>query len=1104
MDTNFINKGMKNIQQYLLLVLLPLALLCSITTSAQDAAEVPKLIIRGKVTDKKDNAAIAHVSITEVDADGRVVRGVNSDIDGNYALKITNPKDKISFSYIGYKTVLEEIKGRTTINIKLESSNSDLNEVVVVSGPKTNNGNLNISDRDITTASAKVNAKDLEELGSVSIDQALQGRMSGVDITASSGDPGAPLSIKIRGTSSINAGTNPLIVVDGLPYETTIPSDFNFGTADDQGYAQLLNIAPSDIKEIVVLKDAAATAMWGARGASGVLLITTKRGGVGKPVLSYTAREILSKQPRSIPMLNGDQYSNLIPEAFMNRNGVPLNTLTVKEFAYDKSDPYNYYNYSQNTDWLAAITRIGYTHDHNISMTGGGEKAKYFASLGYLNQTGTTIGTSLSRITTRINLDYMVSDRIKFSTDFSYTYSNNPKSYYPGSAAQELRNVALNKMPNMSIYEFNEQGVQTPNYFSPAQNIQGQYPGTYNPVAFANAASNRVISNRITPTFRVQYDIIPKVLIATADVRFDVNNTKNNSFLPQIATGRPTTETVVNRAYDGDVDVFNVQTKTNLLFTPSMPKNHTLTSVLSIQTYDNKTLSNQALTSNTASSLLQDPSAPSRTINQELNASAGYTQTRTVGALINAQYGYKGRYIVNVGLRGDGNSRFGPGNRYGLFPSVSTRWRLSDEKFFKKITTFFDELSVRGSYGLSGNAPRYDYSFYNQYGNFGWTYQGQSGVFPSSMELSNLKYEVINGKNLGFNMTFFKKKVNVDVEIYRNTTNDLLFYGLKVPTFNGFTSVDINGGTLDNQGWEVNVLASVVKKPTWTLDFSFNISHNENVIREISPFFANRNGDVTTNGSYLTLLQVNNPFGSIYGYRYKGVYKDAAATIATDANGKPIIGPNGQAVYMRFNYPKTDYLFQPGDAMYEDINHDGSIDYKDVVYLGNSNPKLVGGFGPTLSFKKNWKIAAFFNFRTGYDVVNGTKITTTNMFGFNNQSTAVLRRWRKPGDVTDIPRALYNSGYNWLGSDRYVEDASFLRFRSISVRYNVTGDLLKRLKIKNLSTYLTAENLMTFTRYTGQDPEVAPRGISGPFTVVTDNSTTPPVFTLTFGVTASF
>ena len=1094
-------KGMKNLFKHLQLAFLALTTLFCISANAQDAPA--KLIVRGTVTDKKDNSPVAHVSITEMDADGRTIRGVSSDIDGNFALKINNSRDKISFAYIGFITQTIEIKGRTTINVKLESSSTEMGEVIVVSGPKTNNGNLNVADRDLTTASAKVNAKDLEELGSATIDQALQGRMSGVDISASSGDPGAPISIKIRGTSSINASTNPLIVVDGLPLETTIPSDFNFGTADDQGYAQLLNIAPSDIKEIVVLKDAAATAMWGAKGASGVLLITTKRGGIGKPVLTYTAREIISKQPRVIPLLNGDQYSNLIPEEFMNRNGVPLNTLTIKEFAYDKNDPYYYNNYSQNTDWLGAITRLGLTHDHNLSMTGGGEKARYFASLGYYYQTGTTIGTSLTRINTRVNLDYVVSERIKFRTDFAYTYTDNPKSYYPGSASNELRNVAINKMPNMSIYEYNEQGVLTGNYFSPASNIQGQYPSTYNPVAMANTAKNRTIGNRITPTFNVQYDIIPKTLVATADIRFDVNNTKNNTFLPQIATGRPTTETVVNRAYDGDVDAFNVQTKTNLLFTPRLPKNHTLSSVLSIQTYDNKSLSNQAMTSNTASSLLQDASTPARTTNTELGVSAGYSQTRTLGALINAQYGFKGKYIVNVGLRGDATSRLSPSNRFKLFPSISTRWRVSGESFMKKLT-FINDLSLRASYGLSGNSPKYDYSFYSSYSNFGWTYQGQSGVYPSSVELSNLRYEVINGKNLGLNLIVLKNKVNIDVEVYKNTTRDLLFYGLKIPTFNGYSSVDMNGGTLDNQGWEFSILASVVKKPTWTLDFNFNVSHNENVLRSVSPFITTRSGDVTTNGSYLALLQLNNPYGSIYGYRYKGVYEDADATIATDANGKKIIGPNGQAVYMRFNYPKTDYLFQAGDAKYDDINHDGSIDYKDVVYLGNSNPAYTGGFGPTVSYKKNWKFSAFFNFRSNYKVVNGTKITTTNMYGFNNQSIAVLRRWRKPGDKTDIPRALYASGYNWLGSDRYVEDASFIRFRSITVRYNLTGEILKRLKMRNISAYLTAENLITFTNYTGQDPEVAPRGISGPFTVVTDNSTTPPVFTLTFGVTASF
>jgi len=1093
---------MKHIFSGLLYSILFSPLLFSVHAFAQDAT----LIIRGKIVDKKDKSPVQHVSVAEVDADGRIVRGVTTDIDGNFALKITDPKNKVSFSYIGYKTITENIKGRSTININLEQAGGNLGEVIIISGKKTDNGNLAIADRNLTIAASKINAKDLEEMSSASIDQALQGRLSGVDITASSGDPGAGMSIRIRGTSSINAGTNPLIVVDGMPYETSIPSDFNFGTADDQGYAQLLNIAPSDIKEIVVLKDAAATAMWGSRAANGVLIITTKRGVIGRPVLTYTVRGVVSFQPKPIPLLNGKQYSNLIPEEVMNRTGTPLNTLTVKEFAYDPNDPYYYYNYGQNTDWLAAVTQTGFVQDHNLSMTGGGEKARYFASVGYFNQQGTTIGTGLTRINTRINLDYIVSERIKFRTDIAYTYTSNPRGYSPDpkKSEYEIRNVALNKMPNMSIYEYNEQGIMTPNYFSPASNIQGQYPVTYNPVAMAKTAMNKIIGNRVTPHFNLQYDIIPHVLIATGDVQFDINNNKNNTFLPQIATGRPTTETVVNRAYDGDVDVFNVQTKTNLVFTPTMPANHSLTSLLSVQTYDNKSVSNQALTSNTASSLLQDPSAPSRTQNPELNVGAGYAQTRTVGALINAQYGYKERYILNVGLRGDGNSKFGPASRYGLFPSVSARWRISDESFLKSAK-FINDLSVRVSYGQAGNPPKDDYTFYNQYSSFGWSYGGLAAVYPSSMELSHLKWEVIHGQNLGLNLIMFHNKVNIDLEVYRNRTKDLLFKDLKIPTFNGYSAVNfMNVGTLDNQGWELNILTSPLRTDNWAVDFNFNISHNENIIREISPYYANKDGDATTNGSYLTFLQINNPFGSIYGYKFKGVYKDKDATLATDGVGKPIIDANGQGIYMRFNYPATDYLFQPGDAKYEDINHDGNIDYKDVVYLGNSNPKLTGGFGPTITYKGRLKLSGFFNFRTSYVVVNGTKISTTNMYGFNNQSTAVLRRWRNPGDVTDIPRAIWNGGYNWLGSDRYVEDASFLRFRTATLRYNLSSQMLKKLKIKSGSVYFTAENLVTFTKYTGQDPEVAPRGVTGPFTVVKDNSTTPPVISFTLGLTASF
>jgi len=312
----------------------------------------------------------------------------------------------------------------------------------------------------------------------------------------------------------------------------------------------------------------------------------------------------------------------------------------------------------------------------------------------------------------------------------------------------------------------------------------------------------------------------------------------------------------------------------------------------------------------------------------------------------------------------------------------------------------------------------------------------------------------------------------------------------------------MNVGTMDNQGWEVAVWTQPYKTKNITIGFDFNISANQNIIREISEFYPNSKGDVTKNGEYLRLLQVNNPFGSFYGYKYKGVYTNKEATIASGADGKPIVGPNGQIIYMRFNYPGTDYTFQPGDAMYEDINHDGNINYMDVVYLGNSNPKLSGGFGPSLTWK-NLKISTFFSFRYGYDVINGTKMGTTSMYGFDNQSTAVLSRWKKEGDVTQMPRALIAGGYNWLGSDRYVEDASYIRFRTITARYNVDKKVVAKLKMKSLSGYITAENLFTFTNYLGQDPEVTLRG-SDPFRVSYDNTMTPPAKTITLGIQVGF
>lgn len=1079
------------------------AMIGTITAEAQVQQTTPAptaTVIRGRVTDKKDKQSIIGASVVELDNNNRTVTGVSTDIDGNFAIKLSKTTNQIAVSFIGYKTYYSKAIGeRRTLNVVLEASANQMTEVSITGNRTVSNGTgLNIDARNSTMASATINAKDLEELAVTSIDQALAGRLPGVDFGTTSGDPGAGMSIRIRGTASITGSAEPLIVLDGMPYETQIPSDFNFGTADDVGYAQLLNISPSDIKDITVLKDAASTAVWGSKAANGVLLINTKRGITGSPVMTYNFKGTMAVQPKGIPLLNGNSYATLIPEEIMNATGVPIDFLgnggQNKAFQYDPSDAFYYYNYGQNTNWIDLITKKGYTQDHALSMSGGGEKAKYYASVGYLNQTGTTLGTDLTRITTKINLDYTVSSRLRFRTDLTYTHVNNTLNYN-----STLRNTAYAKMPNQSPYLFDEYGNLTSAYFSPVSNIQGTYPGTYNPLALANTGLSHLTGERITPRFNVQYDIIPSLFVTTVDLQFDINNSKSKTFLPQIATGLASTDPNVNRASDADGDSYNIQSKINFIYTPQLGEKSTFQGLISLQTEDSRTASYSAVTGNTASPYFQDPASPGL---NTLGLSSSQGQSRNFGVVFQGQYGFLDRYIVSLNARLDGNSKFGPNNRYGLFPGVAGRWRISGEPFMKKFK-FLNELSVRVSYGLAGQSP--DASYYGTYTPLSYTYNNRAGVVPTKVELANLKWQTVVGRNLGFNIGMFNSRIKADIEIYKNTTRDLYFNGLSIADINGYNNVGLNIGTLDNNGWELGINTIPIKTRNWVIGFDFNIAQNINSLTSVSDFYPRESSlGVPGLGKYKSFLLVGNPFGSFYGFKYQGVYKDKDATIATDENNKPIVDANGNKVYMRYNYPSVDYTFQPGDAKYEDINKDGNIDYRDLVYLGNGVPKFTGGFGPNITFKGALKISAFFSYRYKYEVINGVKIITTNMYDVNNQSTAVLRRWRNPGDVTDVPRALYKAGYNWLGSDRYVEDGSFVKLSSITARYNFTKAFLQKFKMNSASIYVTAQNLYTFTNYTGQNPDVSTQGDNTPFTFPTDGGLTPPSISYTVGLTVGF
>lgn len=1069
--------------------------------------------IRGKVIDAKDKLGVISASVIEIDKDGRTVASAMSDIDGNFALKVTSLANKIKVSSIGYQGTTISIDNRTTINILLKPNVRELETVVVQGKRSTNIGIMNIDPKHNTMAIATINAKDLEELSAQSIDQALQGRLPGVDIASQSGDPGAGMSIRIRGTATLNGNSQPLIVVDGMPYETEIPSDFNFGNADEQGFAALLSIAPSDIKDITVLKDAASTAMWGSRAANGVLVINTKRGAYSKPQVSYAFRGSVSKQPKTFPLLTGDEYSILVPEMVRNQTGIPLNLQVNKEFAYDPYDPQYFYNYSQNTNWLDKITQLGYLHQHDVNLQGGGEKARYYVSVGYTNNQGTTIGTSASTIRTRVNLDYNVSSKIRFSSDFSYSHANTLGNY------TNPRGEAYTKMPNMSPYLYDDFGNLTSVYFSPERNIQGSYldkDPSYNPLAMASAASSKSIGERLIPSFRLQYDIIPG-LNAAFQVRFDINNVKTNNFLPQIATGRPFTESVVNVASDSDGDSYNSYGSFNINYTPKFNSEaHKLTLFTSLQARKNDNVSSYLKISNTASSLFQDPSNPGRYTGAQSEMKSSLGVYKEIGAYFNAHYTLLERYDFNLGVRTDANSRVSPDYRYSTYPSLSTRWHIADEKFVKALNLkWVDDLSLRASYGITGNPP--NGNFYSLMAptsfvgtsvkdvDYAGTYMGLTGVMISNLQITSLRAERTTGINYGFNLIMFKGRIKVDADMYKNVTREMFLNNLTIPSSSGFKSISSNNGKMTNTGYELLLQTTPIKTRNWNVNFDFNFSNNQNVINEISEYYPRENAaKVTENGLYKTYLQLGNPFGSFYGFKTQGVYKNLDATIAKDANGNQILGPDGQPKYMKFNYPATNYTFQPGDVSYVDINNDGNINYMDQVYLGNGLPKISGGLGQVVTYKGKITLRTFFNYRLKYDLINNAKMHTMNMFTYNNQSTAVLKRWRNPGDVTDVPRALLNAGYNWLGSDRFVEDASFIRLRQVTVSYTLPKKMLDRLNIKRANTYITAENLYTWTNYTGQNPDVSSALSNDPFGYPEDKATTPPARSLVFGLTVGF
>jgi len=1088
-----------------------LLLLATGTVFAQE-----KILIRGNVISSFDKQPLIGASVVEMNKDNRTISGTATNLDGDFSLQISNVNNKLAISYVGYVTKELTIGSNTNFKVALDEQ-SALQEVIVTATPKQKVGSIEINERDVSMAISKINADELSNLNVASIDDALQGRLAGVDITANAGDPGSGMSIRIRGITSISGNNQPLIVVDDMPLETSVGADFDFSTATEEEFSQLLNVAPEDIQDIVVLKDAAAKAVWGAKAANGVLVIRTKRGTISPPRITFVAKGGMLPTPNSIPTLTGDEYSTMILDSYKNA-GIPLNLLSTagQPFAYDPHNPYMFYNYRNNTDWIKAVSQTGYNQDYNLSVRGGSPKVRYSFSAGYYDETGTTIGTNLSRLNTRLNLDYYVSDKIRFSADVAYTHSENRRNFLPGSDDKfDVHARAYTMMPNQGIYEYNEFGVQMPTYFTPINGPQGSYPTTFNPVALAKLGYFNTKSEKIVP--HLQLGITPNATWRyTFDVGFDVSNDRKEKFLTQDASGVNWYDTQnFNAASLGEPESFVIQTTNKLTFTPQLNDAiHRFIAVLGAYTYSRNSYGFDVSTAGSPSNYLTDPVnyyiLDSGLTKNSPGLGSGVENQTNMNVYLNANYTFLDRYIIYGNMAFYGDSRFGKDYRYGVFPAISGRWRISGEPLLKGITgKWLDDFSVRASYGVTGKSPDNDYLYFNRYSTYTYGYLGESTSYPSSLELKELHWERSVESNYGLNFIAFNYKLNIDFDAYIRTTNDQFNKSVNIPTSSGFSSMGLNGGTLRVRGWELDINYTPLKTKEWNVNVAFNMAWQDNTYLDVSDYADMDNFDYwSTNGTYITRIIQGQPAGAFYGYKYDGVYLNKEQTIAVGKDGKQIMTTdeygNTVPVYMKFGYPSVIYQFQPGDARYVDVNKDGQINYQDIVYLGNYNPLFYGGITPSVKWR-NLSLNSTFYYRYGNKIVNGARMSMESMYNFDNQATSVLRRFQheydNPADAPAglLPRALHGQGYNWLASDRFVEDGSFLRWKSITFRYNFTKNLLAKWKLQELYLYLTLQNVMLFTNYTGQNPE-----ISLDNNKFTDNARTPVSQIYTLGLNLSF
>ena len=1097
------------------LFLLVLFCFASSSVFAQKSAR-----ISGTITSDAEGPLIM-VNVTERDPSNRIIEACVTDFEGNFSMVVKNTSNVLEISYVGYKTQRVEIGSRTVFNIKMVEDNM-LETVDIVAESRSRSGGLDILDREMTHATQKISMDDMDGLSFASVDEALQGQIAGLDVVFSSGDVGSGTQMRLRGNSMIEGDATPLIVVDDNIFEVDEGANIR-EDATAENFAELLMINTEDIAEIEVLKDAASCAVWGSRGANGVIKIKTRRGKRGPARVNFSYKFKDKWTPSGYNLLNGDDYTMLIKQALFN---VDQKGVEIPELNYDQTFP-EYQNFNNNTDWVDAVSKHGYRNEYNLNISGGGEKATFRISGAYSSENGQVRGQNLGTFSSRLALDYYVSERIKVIADFAFSYTKQRRN------TMDLLYQSLLMMPNMSIYAQDSLGNNTDAYYAmlkyPSPNqLQSTMQGRQNPLAVGELAQYNTENYSINPMITFEYSLLglednETQLKYRGMVNLNASTYTGSRYMPAALYTSEWYNENKNSSTADDSKSLGFTTRHQLIFTPYLGNSDhymTMNGQFELSTGSGNSQGSTAVG-------LPTGNISSSTIGAKLTSSGtSKWQSRNVSFVFDAHYSYKSKYSLRLAVRGEGNTAMGDDRKWAAFPSLSARWNIIDEPWMEWSKPYLSMLSLRPGFGLGGHAPGSNATF-NSYSTYNsLAYLGMAGFQMDYIRLTDLRRSDKREWNIGSDFGFFSDFLTGAFNFYHNMTRDNIIANYRLPSSTGFGSLKYkNSGTIRNYGWELNMNLNNIKlAKDFSMSMYFNIGNNFNEIIELEEAYLDeKNGDYDApqNSKYLPRIQIGNPSGAIYGFRYKGVYRysyknwekalseeeagrNGTCPIVRDADGNVVYEATGKPKKLVLFYDNEDgtnrYEFKGGDAIYEDINHDGTINQLDIVYLGNSNPAAQGGFGLTFRYKK-WSLRTSFTYRWDVDVVNSSRMAFENMSSFDNQSVAVNWRWRKEGDVTEIPRAVNGgSAYNYLGSDRYVEDASYVRLSYVQLSYSFKPEWLKKIGVKNLNLYASADNVAFWTKYTGLDPEVANGGEG----IAYDGSKTPRPRSYTISLSLGF